>query len=127
MPLPHSTTHRASCGCARSSLTACAPGAGWAATAGGAIGAGLVVGVVARPWIGVVCALAVLLGTTWSPGVVAVDLFAALMLLVSRARSAPDLAWLTIGLLISDLVTRLLTRRSRDELPDDAPTAPARR
>jgi len=88
---------------------------------------------VARPWMGVVCGLAVIVAMVWAPGVVAIDLAAALFLLLSRARTAPELAWLTIGLLISDLVARLLTRRVPDPvpepapLPDDGPTAPAHR
>ena len=110
-----------------------APAAGWLLTIVGALGAGVVVAFVARPWMGVVCALAVLGATAWAPGVVVIDLAAALLLIVSRARNAPELAWLTIGLLISDLATRLLTGRaahsdaSPDPLPDDGPTAPAHR
>jgi len=111
------------------------PAAGWPLTISGALGAGAVVAFVARPWMGVVCALAVLGATVWAPGIVVIDLAAAFFLFVSRARTAPELAWLTIGLLISDLVTRLLTRRVPDrgpnrvpdEPPADGPTAPARR
>ena len=110
-----------------------APAAGWLFTVVGALGTGVVVAFVARPWMGVVCGLAVIVAMVWAPGVVAIDLAAALFLLLSRARTAPELAWLTIGLLISDLVARLLTRRVPDPvpepapLPDDGPTAPAHR
>ncbi len=84
--------------------------------------------------MGAVATIAVVAASVWSPGVVAIDLVAAFLLVVGRARHAPELAWLTLGLLLADLVTRALIHRAErrrpeprsDADPGDAPTAPAR-
>jgi hypothetical protein len=74
----------------------------------GALAAGVGVGIVSRPWIGVVAGVATLVGVLVPKLRIVLAVAIPLSLVASRAAPDDEIAWLTIGLLVVDLAVRWL-------------------
>jgi hypothetical protein len=74
---------------------------------------GLGVGVVSRAWIGIVAGVAAVVVVLVPRARLVVELGAPLVLALSRVLDEPELAWLTIALLVVDLAARWVRGRAR--------------
>jgi hypothetical protein len=99
------------------------PPASWPIAVAAATGVALITFAFSRPWIGIVGGLAVLVAARAPRLRVAVDVAIPLLLAASRLFESPELAWLAVALLVTDLVVRGLhgaaarhTRRARRDL-----------
>jgi hypothetical protein len=83
----------------------------------GGVGVGIVTAAFSRPWIGVVAGFATVLVTLVCRARMLVALAIPVVLVASRLSHRPELAWLTIALLVVDLAARWLRGRARPSVP----------
>ncbi len=98
------------------------PAPSWAGTIVASASVGLGVALVSRGWIGLVAGIGTLVATRVTRARVLLALGAPVVLVIARAAQEPELAWLTLALVLADLVCGALRSRAGGE---DQPTEPA--
>ena len=93
--------------------------------AGVAVGIGTAV--VSRAWIGAVAGVATVVVTLVPRARIAVAIAIPVVLALSRIVDEPELAWLTIALLVVDLAARWVRRRTRSHVTPEPAVVPESR
>jgi hypothetical protein len=102
-----------------------APGVppGWGASVAAAIGVGVGVALVSRPWIGVIAGVGMLLAMRFTHTRAVLSLGAPVVLVMARVVNAPEVAWLALGLVAADVVCGTVRARhapsARDGVPEE--------
>jgi hypothetical protein len=90
----------------------------------GGVGVGIGTAVVSRAWVGAVAGVATVVVTLVPRARIAVAIATPLVLALSRILDEPELAWLTIALLVVDLAARWMRGRTRADVTPEPLAVP---